>query len=68
MKELSLGELLVRKAEAGVKVLILVWSDISDQMGTHDNDTYNFFKGEQKHWPGRPVDMLIYQAAEWSAV
>ena len=45
MSEDTLGELLVKKAEAGVRVLLLVWSDISDQMGTHDNDTYNFFKG-----------------------
>ena len=46
MSEDTLGELLVKKAEAGVRVLLLVWSDISDQMGTHDNDTYNFFKGQ----------------------
>ena len=46
MSDDTLGELLVKKAEAGVRVLLLVWSDISDQMGTHDNDTYNYFKGE----------------------
>ena len=38
----------MKKADAGVRVLLLLWSDISDQMGTHDNDTYNFFKG--KHY------------------
>ena len=34
-----------------MRVLLLVWSDISDQMGTHDNDTYNFFKGDPDPHP-----------------
>ena len=45
LRDLTLGELLVRKADDGVRVLLLVWSDISDQMGTHDNETHNFFTG-----------------------
>ncbi|CAB4066260.1 PLD1_2 [Lepeophtheirus salmonis] len=48
----TLGDLLLRKAEEGVKVYVMVWSektsgDIIGQkgvMGTHDMETYNFFK------------------------
>ena len=50
MSEDTLGELLVKKAEAGVRVLLLVWSDISHQMGTHDIETYKFFKGQHYNW------------------
>ena len=67
MKELSLGELLVRKAEAGVKVLMLVWSDISDQMGTHDNQTEDFFRGKHHQTNSAPHPTNL-QAPESSAV
>lgn len=66
MKELSLGELLVRKAEAGVKVLMLVWSDISDQMGTHDNQTEDFFRGKHRQINSAPPTSHL-QAPESSA-
>merc|ERR1711936_292710 len=50
--QLCLGELLKMKAEAGVRVLVMVWSEITSgsvheagMMGTHDMETFNFFKG-----------------------
>ena len=56
----------MRKAEAGVRVVLLVWSDISDQMGTHDNDTFNFFKGKQDL--DNNILLTSLQTPEWSAV
>ena len=47
----NVGELLKRKAEQGVKVIILVWNeklstDVTDgMMATYDNDTKQFFEG-----------------------
>jgi len=50
--ELSLGELLKMKAECGVRVLVMIWSEYTSgavkeagMMGTHDMETFNFFKG-----------------------
>ncbi|KAH0473913.1 MAG: uncharacterized protein KVP18_002366 [Porospora cf. gigantea A] len=47
----SLGQLLLRKAEEGVNVAILIWDDYTSSdfyqtglMGTSDEKTYNFFK------------------------
>ena len=48
---LNLGELLKMKSESGVRVLILVWSDLSStvtgegMMGTHDQETKAYFAG-----------------------
>eukprot|EP00879_Flechtneria_rotunda_P013406 GHRR01013996.1.p1 GENE.GHRR01013996.1~~GHRR01013996.1.p1 ORF type:complete len:724 (+),score=209.94 GHRR01013996.1:247-2418(+) len=46
-----LGELLIKKAREGVSVLLLVWDDATNNtgltegvMGTHDQETYRFFK------------------------
>lgn len=49
---LTLGQLLIDKANAGVSVYVMVWSEktsgdvIGEKgvMGTHDMETYNFFK------------------------
>ena len=46
MSSLSLGELLKKKAEDGVRVLIMIWGETTSIMGTHDTETENFFKGE----------------------
>lgn len=51
--DVTLGELLKRKASEGVKVLMLVWDDRTSVdvlkkdglMATHDEDTENFFNG-----------------------
>ncbi|KAL4589109.1 hypothetical protein LXL04_002011 [Taraxacum kok-saghyz] len=51
--DVTLGELLKKKASEGVKVLMLVWDDRTSVdvlkkdglMGTHDEDTENFFQG-----------------------
>lgn len=43
---LSLGELLKKKAEDGVRVLIMIWGETTSIMGTHDTETENFFKGK----------------------
>ena len=49
----NVGELLKRKAEQGVKVILLVWNeklstDVTDgMMATYDNDTKQFFEGSK---------------------
>ncbi len=45
MCDLTLGELLKRKAETGVRVLLMIWGETTSIMGTHDTETENFFKG-----------------------
>eukprot|EP00775_Hariotina_reticulata_P006308 gene6308-6543_t len=47
----TLGDLLIAKAKMGVNVLLLVWDDTTNNlglhaglMGTHDQETLNFFK------------------------
>lgn len=42
---LTLGELLKKKAESGVRVLIMIWGETTSIMGTHDTETENYFKG-----------------------
>ena len=49
---MTLGELLIEKSNSGVAVYVIVWSEktsgdiVGEQgvMGTHDMETYNFFK------------------------
>lgn len=48
----TLGQLLVRKADEGVRVLLLIWddrlsTDVTDGLGTHDNKTAGFFNGSK---------------------
>ncbi|XP_049373672.1 phospholipase D alpha 1-like isoform X2 [Solanum verrucosum] len=53
--DISLGELLKRKANEGVRVLMLVWDDRTSipvlqqdgLMATHDEETANYFRGTQ---------------------
>ena len=47
----TLGEILKDKAKEGVKVWVMIWSEKTSSrfktdglMGTHDMDTYNYFK------------------------
>lgn len=55
--DVTLGELLKRKASEGVRVLMLVWDDRTSVgllkrdglMATHDEDTANFFKDTDVH-------------------
>lgn len=52
--DLSLGELLKKRAREGVRVLVMVWDDVTSinsqfvnnagLMGTHDEDTRKFFR------------------------
>jgi phospholipase D1/2 len=42
---LTIGELLKKKAEDGVRVLLMIWGETTSIMGTHDTETENFFKG-----------------------
>ncbi|MQL74856.1 hypothetical protein Taro_007229 [Colocasia esculenta] len=56
---MSLGELLKRKSQEGVRVLMLVWDDKTSHdrlllkmegvMGTHDEETRKFFKHSNVH-------------------
>jgi len=48
----NVGELLKRKASAGVRVLVMTWNEKSNDgglmegvLGTHDEDTFKYFKG-----------------------
>ena len=43
---LTLGELLKRKADEGVRVLVMIWGETTAIMGTHDTETENYFEGE----------------------
>lgn len=52
----TLGELLVRKANEGVTVLMLVWDDKTDNthlltgiMNSHDEDTFAYFRNTKVH-------------------
>nr|AAL48261.2 phospholipase D1 [Papaver somniferum]AAL48263.2 phospholipase D1 [Papaver somniferum] len=53
--DITLGELLKKKADEGVRVLMLVWDDRTSVgllkkdglMATHDEDTFNYFQGTQ---------------------
>ncbi|PWA90284.1 phospholipase D alpha 1 [Artemisia annua] len=55
--DITLGELLKKKASEGVKVLMLVWDDRTSVdvfkkdglMCTHDEDTENFFQDSEVH-------------------
>lgn len=55
--ELKLGELLKKKAEEGVTVLMLVWDDRTSVldfkkdglMATHDEETEKYFRGSKVH-------------------
>lgn len=53
----TLGEILIKKASEGVRVLMLVWDDRTSVdvfkkdglMATHDEDTENYFQGSEVH-------------------
>ena len=47
LSNLTVGELLKKKAEDGVRVLLMIWGETTSIMGTHDTETENFFKGKQ---------------------
>ena len=54
----TLGQILVNKANMGTKVFVMVWDEATTgqgnvlskvvTMGTHDEETYNFFKDTGK--------------------
>ncbi|KAK1403538.1 Phospholipase D [Heracleum sosnowskyi] len=55
--DITLGELLIKKADEGVRVLLLVWDDRTSVktlkqdglMATHDEDTGMYFQGTEVH-------------------
>ncbi len=47
LSDLCLGELLKRKADEGVRVLLLIWDEYRGVMGTHDTRTEEFFRGSR---------------------
>lgn len=63
----TLGEILIAKAEEGVKVYVMVWSektsgDIVGEkgvMGTHDMETYRRFKNTKVHCALAPRELSI---------
>ncbi|KAL3497386.1 hypothetical protein ACH5RR_040118 [Cinchona calisaya] len=56
-RDITLGELLKRKANEGVRVLLLVWDDRTSVeafkrdglMATHDQETWDFFRNTNVH-------------------
>lgn len=79
-KRITLGELLKRKAEEGVKVLMLVWDDRTSVpdfkkdglMATHDQETADYFKNTKVNCvlcPRNPdVGRSIVQGLETSTM
>ena len=63
----TLGQILVDKAQEGVKVYVMVWSEktsgdfVGEQgvMGTHDMETYNFFKNTDVHCALAPREISV---------
>ena len=61
----TLGDILVQKADAGVAVYVMVWSEktsgdvIGEKgvMGTHDMETFNFFKSTKVHCALAPREL-----------
>ena len=39
-----IGKLLIQKADEGVVVNLLAWSDLSSSLGTHDKESWKYFK------------------------
>jgi len=60
-----LGELLKRKAECGVRVLVMIWGEMTSVMGTHDSATENYFKGRRRK--SYFVGKLLKRQAKYSA-
>jgi len=65
----KIGDVLRCKAEAGVRVLVLIWNDLSSadwvgagQMGTHDEETEHYFTGTGVTVAnvGRGLDHVVY--------
>lgn len=54
-KGLTLGEMLIQKAEEGVKVLVMVWDEFASgpvmkgMMGTHDEEVVTYFRKTKVH-------------------
>ena len=65
----TLGELLIEKANEGVKVYVMVWSEktsgdiIGEKgvMGTHDMETFNRFKNTKVHCALAPRELSIHE-------
>ncbi len=67
----TLGELLLNKAEEGVKVYVMIWSDRSSGdfkktgvMGTYDMETVDFFKGTLVNCALVPRDMSKHELTD----
>jgi hypothetical protein len=64
----TLGEILIEKANAGVQVYVMVWSektsgDMVEQgfMGTHDMETYNRFKKTKVNCALAPREISVHE-------
>ena len=55
----TLGELLCRKADQGVKVNVMVWHDSVGMMGTYCDKTQNFFKNSRNYQTDRRVSIAL---------
>ena len=64
----NLGEILLAKAEEGVKVYVLIWSDRTSGdikktgvMGTYDQETYEYFKNTKVNCCQIPREMEMHE-------
>ena len=62
----TLGEILIEKAQKGVKVYVMVWSEKtsgdfkeSGVMGTHDMETFNYFRSTQVNCALAPREISV---------
>merc|ERR1719510_789660 len=63
----NLGEILVDKSNQGVQVYVMVWSEKTSGdfvgekgvMGTHDMETYNFFKSSRVNCALAPREISV---------
>ena len=68
----TLGELLVEKAQQGVHVYVMIWSEITSgdyvgergMMNTHDMETFNYFKNTKVKCALTPREMSVNELSD----
>ena len=73
MDDRTLGEILVDKANMGVRVYVMVWSEKTSGkivgekgvMNTHDMETFNYFEGTKVHCALAPREIERYELTDY---
>jgi phospholipase D1/2 len=60
----TLGEILADKARDGVQVYVMIWYDLSRQMGTKWEETYYYFKNTQVHCAAVTREVSVREASD----